>query len=87
MLFLARILAGVAGASVGTASAYIADITPPEESFEADRSDRRCFWNRVRSWSRDWWNPKPMVCHRAILVRRDPVGFKCDSDVDRSSGT
>ena len=30
MLFLARILAGVAGASVGTASAYIADITPPE---------------------------------------------------------
>jgi MFS transporter, DHA1 family, tetracycline resistance protein len=31
MLFLARILAGVAGASVGTASAYIADITPPEE--------------------------------------------------------
>jgi MFS transporter, DHA1 family, tetracycline resistance protein len=35
MLFLARILAGVAGASVGTASAYIADITPPE-----DRSKR-----------------------------------------------
>jgi MFS family permease len=30
MLFLARILAGIAGASVGTASAYIADITPPE---------------------------------------------------------
>jgi DHA1 family tetracycline resistance protein-like MFS transporter len=30
MLFAARILAGVAGASVGTASAYIADITPPE---------------------------------------------------------
>ncbi|MBV9107622.1 MAG: MFS transporter [Verrucomicrobia bacterium] len=30
MLFLARILAGVAGASVGTASAYIADITAPE---------------------------------------------------------
>ncbi|HKM58031.1 MAG TPA: MFS transporter, partial [Chthoniobacterales bacterium] len=30
MLFLARVLAGVAGASVGTASAYIADITPPE---------------------------------------------------------
>src|ERR1700731_328374 len=30
VLFLARILAGVAGASVGTASAYIADITPPE---------------------------------------------------------
>src|SRR6202035_1940275 len=30
MLFLARMLAGVAGASVGTASAYIADITPPE---------------------------------------------------------
>jgi MFS transporter, DHA1 family, tetracycline resistance protein len=30
MLFVARILAGVAGASVGTASAYIADITPPE---------------------------------------------------------
>src|SRR6201993_4453178 len=35
ILFLARILAGVAGASVGTASAYIADITPPE-----DRSKR-----------------------------------------------
>ena len=35
MLFAARILAGVAGASVGTASAYIADITPPE-----DRSKR-----------------------------------------------
>src|SRR5262249_43842100 len=30
MLFAARILAGIAGASVGTASAYIADITPPE---------------------------------------------------------
>jgi DHA1 family tetracycline resistance protein-like MFS transporter len=30
MLFAARILAGVAGASVGTAAAYIADITPPE---------------------------------------------------------
>jgi multidrug resistance protein len=30
MLFLARMLAGIAGASVGTASAYIADITPPE---------------------------------------------------------
>jgi DHA1 family tetracycline resistance protein-like MFS transporter len=30
MLFLARIISGVAGASVGTASAYIADITPPE---------------------------------------------------------
>src|ERR1700751_5619457 len=30
ILFLARILSGVAGASVGTASAYIADITPPE---------------------------------------------------------
>ena len=29
-LFLARIIAGIAGASVGTASAYIADITPPE---------------------------------------------------------
>jgi MFS transporter, DHA1 family, tetracycline resistance protein len=31
VLFLARIIAGVAGASVGTASAYIADITPPEQ--------------------------------------------------------
>ena len=30
MLFIARIIAGVCGASVGTASAYIADITPPE---------------------------------------------------------
>jgi MFS transporter, DHA1 family, tetracycline resistance protein len=30
MLFAARILAGIAGASVGTAAAYIADITPPE---------------------------------------------------------
>src|SRR5260221_10707764 len=30
MLFLARIVAGISGASVGTASAYIADITPPE---------------------------------------------------------
>jgi multidrug resistance protein len=30
MLFAARILAGITGASVGTASAYIADITPPE---------------------------------------------------------
>lgn len=30
MLFLARGIMGVAGASVGTASAYIADITPPE---------------------------------------------------------
>ncbi|HEV3064627.1 MAG TPA: MFS transporter, partial [Chthoniobacterales bacterium] len=35
MLFAARILAGIAGASVGTASAYIADITPPQ-----DRSKR-----------------------------------------------
>jgi DHA1 family tetracycline resistance protein-like MFS transporter len=35
ILFAARILAGIAGASVGTASAYIADITPPE-----DRSKR-----------------------------------------------
>jgi MFS transporter, DHA1 family, tetracycline resistance protein len=30
MLFIARIIAGVCGASVGTAAAYIADITPPE---------------------------------------------------------
>jgi DHA1 family tetracycline resistance protein-like MFS transporter len=30
MLFLARIIAGISGASVGTASAYIADVTPPE---------------------------------------------------------
>jgi multidrug resistance protein len=30
LLFLARIISGIAGASVGTASAYIADITPPE---------------------------------------------------------
>ena len=30
MLFIARILDGTSGASVGTASAYIADITPPE---------------------------------------------------------
>src|SRR5260370_40522983 len=30
ILFAAGILAGAAGASVGTASAYIADITPPE---------------------------------------------------------
>src|SRR5260221_3305810 len=30
MLFWARIVAGISGASVGTASAYIADITPPE---------------------------------------------------------
>jgi len=29
-LFAARILAGISGASVGTVSAYIADITPPE---------------------------------------------------------
>jgi MFS transporter, DHA1 family, tetracycline resistance protein len=35
ILFAARILAGIAGASVGTASAYIADITPPQ-----DRSKR-----------------------------------------------
>src|SRR5260370_31477936 len=35
MLFAAGILAGIGGASVGTASAYIADITPPE-----DRSKR-----------------------------------------------
>jgi DHA1 family tetracycline resistance protein-like MFS transporter len=34
-LFAARILDGISGASVGTASAYIADITPPE-----DRSKR-----------------------------------------------
>jgi predicted MFS family arabinose efflux permease len=31
MLFLARIIAGISGASVATASAYIADITPPED--------------------------------------------------------
>ena len=30
VLFAARIVAGISGASVGTASAYIADITPPE---------------------------------------------------------
>jgi multidrug resistance protein len=30
MLFIARILDGTSGASVGTVSAYIADITPPE---------------------------------------------------------
>lgn len=30
MLFIARILDGISGASIGTASAYIADITPPE---------------------------------------------------------
>lgn len=30
-LFLGRILAGVSGAAVGTATAYIADITPPEK--------------------------------------------------------
>ncbi len=30
LLFLARIIDGASGASVGTASAYIADITPPE---------------------------------------------------------
>jgi DHA1 family tetracycline resistance protein-like MFS transporter len=30
MLFLARIIDGISGASVATASAYIADITPPE---------------------------------------------------------
>jgi multidrug resistance protein len=30
MLFVARIIAGISGASVGTAAAYIADITPPE---------------------------------------------------------
>ncbi len=30
LLFAARIISGIAGASVGTASAYIADITPPE---------------------------------------------------------
>jgi MFS transporter, DHA1 family, tetracycline resistance protein len=29
-LFIARIIAGICGASVGTAAAYIADITPPE---------------------------------------------------------
>jgi MFS transporter, DHA1 family, tetracycline resistance protein len=31
ILFVARIIAGIAGASVGTVSAYIADITPPEK--------------------------------------------------------
>jgi multidrug resistance protein len=31
ILFIARIIAGIAGASVGTVSAYIADITPPEK--------------------------------------------------------
>jgi len=30
MLFIARFIAGICGASVGTAAAYIADITPPE---------------------------------------------------------
>jgi DHA1 family tetracycline resistance protein-like MFS transporter len=30
MLFIARIISGICGASVGTAAAYIADITPPE---------------------------------------------------------
>jgi len=30
MLFIARIIAGICGASVATAAAYIADITPPE---------------------------------------------------------
>jgi MFS transporter, DHA1 family, tetracycline resistance protein len=34
-LFAARILAGVCGASVTTASAYIADITPPEKRAQA----------------------------------------------------
>jgi MFS family permease len=31
MLFVARIVAGISGASISTAQAYIADITPPEE--------------------------------------------------------
>jgi multidrug resistance protein len=31
LLFVARIIAGIAGASLGTVSAYIADITPPEK--------------------------------------------------------
>jgi DHA1 family tetracycline resistance protein-like MFS transporter len=34
MLFASRILAGVAGANIGVAQAYLSDVTPPEERFK-----------------------------------------------------
>ena len=53
MLFVGRVLAGISGASFGTAAAYIADVSDdsePDEEFRADRHRHR-HWFRVRSRS------------------------------------
>ena len=53
-LFVGRILAGITGASFSTASAYIADVSPPEKKSAKFRINRCCIWNGIYYWSRSW---------------------------------
>ena len=75
ILFAARILAGIAGASVGTASAYIADITPPE-----DRSKRigligAAFGIGFVLGPAIGGISQPFLCDRSVLVRGESSRF------------
>ena len=62
-LFIGRVIAGVTGASYGTASAYIADTTPLEKRCGRLRHTRCGFWGRLHD--------------RAVARRRLGGVFRC----------
>lgn len=53
-LFVGRIIAGITGASITTATAYIADISTDKKPGSKFWDDRRCFWPGLYSRSGNW---------------------------------
>ena len=49
-LFIGRVISGITSASVSTAFAYIADVTPPETARGGVRQNRRGIRRRIHSW-------------------------------------
>lgn len=53
-LFIGRIIAGLTGASISTASAYIADVSTPENRAKNFGMIGVAFWTRIYNWTCNW---------------------------------
>ena len=72
-LFIGRVISGITSASISTAFAYIADVTPPERRAARVRQDRRGVRRRLHSRSR---HRRPARRHRSAPAVLDRGGLE-----------
>ncbi len=78
-LFVGRVLSGIMGAAVSTATAYIADISTPRKKSAKLWTDWRRLWRGLYYWTSYRWSAGRIWPTRTLLCRRG-LGV-CQSDL------